>query len=533
IYFINTLENLTRMKVTDTYQEQPFKITLSGASQFSPYSIRSVSVPKDALMDADKTEMVYKYESRMITEPVDISIPNTASKIKEGGADTTVLIVHGANPFSNTDIEAAEEIKARLTGKPVREIIETTSTGGQKYRSQAGSSTKTLFLNAQAADEQSQIKPVLWNIFNMREFNLSVIETASNNMPEISENFNGVKVRYHEAVLYERDRTSPKYYTFKTNTEKAGNATPEAFVEGDTIWLLGAPYTILGIDSHLEEIVLGVKMFEGSIGLNQPVVYKSLQIELIQENGETLIQFYDKEDSKRYGVQTRETIYFKNVAVRIKETLLENGETTSLTIYNSLKEIQNGGKYEGYTIDWREVDPNNLFAAYNGPGELTVHRENYNRVAEYGAIYGIRMKGADNKIGSNIRIESDAVVFTTPATKSYTTEVYEREVRILTDEEFNPDMLASSVYIIGGPAVNEEWGWLSPALEKEGTKGFTLRNEYYKLEDYKPYMMRSIFVDGTVYTACAGVDRLGTYRSVFGRINSLGNGGGAPDEFED
>ncbi len=81
--------------------------------------------------------------------------------------------------------------------------------------------------------------------------------------------------------------------------------------------------------------------------------------------------------------------------MRIKE----KGEATILTVYTSIKEIQNGGKFEGYTIDWRQVDPNNLFAAYSGTGELIVHTEDYNRVIQYGPIYGIRMKGTDNKIG--------------------------------------------------------------------------------------------------------------------------------------
>jgi hypothetical protein len=348
----------------------------------------------------------------------------------------------------------------------------------------------------------------------MREFDIGTIETANINMPEVSENFGGVKVRYHEAVLYDRDRTNPKYYTFKTNTEKPGNATPEAFVEGDKILLLGTPYTILDIDSRMEEIILGTKTFEGAIGINQPIVYKSLQIELIEENEKTWVQFRDKEESKRHELQTKEAIYFKNAAVRIKQS----GETTTLTLYTDVKEIQNGGTFEGYTIDWREVDFNNLFAAYNGDGEIVVNKENYNRVAQYGAIYGIRMKGTDSKIGPNIKTENDTVIFKVPDVKSYATETYGREVRIMTDKEFEPSIKASAVYIIGGPDVNDEWEWLSSALKEKGMPGFILNSDWHTLADYKPYMKKSLTINGTTYITYAGVDRAGTYRSVFGSL---------------
>jgi hypothetical protein len=142
-------------------------------------------------------------------------------------------------------------------------------------------------------------------------------------------------------------------------------------------------------------------------------------------------------------------------------------------------------------------------------------------VAQYGAIYAIHIAGIEDRIGSNIYVDGTAIVFITPEAESYTIDTYRREVRVISDKDFDPEMNASRVYIIGGPSVNEEWDWLTDAFEERGLSGFVLEDEWhewYTLKDYKPYLRTTLIENGTVYTVCAGVNRAGTYRSVFGSL---------------
>ncbi|MEE9474211.1 MAG: hypothetical protein V3V36_00915, partial [Candidatus Hydrothermarchaeaceae archaeon] len=182
----------------------------------------------------------------------------------------------------------------------------------------------------------------------------------------------------------------------------------------------------------------------------------------------------------------------------------------------NLREVWNGASFNGYMLTWRKVDPNNAFVSYSGPGELIVNKENYNRVAEYGAIYGIRLRESGNRLGQDIYPDGSEIVFTVPEFKSYKNETYKREAKVISDKDFNPEMNASRVYIIGGPAVNEEWDWLTSALEDEGLPVFILEGRWHVLDEHKPYLKSSLPVNGTIYTICAGVNRAGTYRSVFG-----------------
>ncbi|MEE9474843.1 MAG: hypothetical protein V3V36_04140, partial [Candidatus Hydrothermarchaeaceae archaeon] len=115
--------------------------------------------------------------------------------------------------------------------------------------------------------------------------------------------------------------------------------------------------------------------------------------------------------------------------------------------------------------------------------------------------------------------DGSEIVFTVPEFKSYKTETYNREAKVISDRDFNPEMNASHVYIIGGPAVNEEWNWLSSALEEEGMPVFILEGRWHVLNEHKPYLKNSLPVNGTIYTICAGVNRAGTYRAVFGSLN--------------
>jgi hypothetical protein len=512
VFLINMAENMTRKGVAGTYLEEPYRINIWGEPKLYPYSTRSTAVPRDLLLNNNHVKLVYTYRDSRISEYVDISIPQVPARenVSEGEANTTVLVVYGSNALSPTDIEAAEKIQKGLDNKSVYYIVDSISEE-IAYRSESAGSGPTLFLNAHS-DEQPKIKPILWNISDMREFDIEQVDTRNINMPRLYEKRGEVEVRYHEAVLYDRETNKTRYYTFKTNNEISGEVVPEAFVEGDKIWVLGKLYTIVRIDRRLEELVLGREIFNGTIGLNEPIVYKSLQIELIEQNGQTFIQFHDPTGIVQHEVQTMEPIYFKDIAVRIKE----NGKTVSLAIYNNLKEVWNGGDFDGYIITWRKVDPNNVFASYSGHGELVVNEENYNRVAQYGAIYGIRINGKGDRIGPNIYLDGNELVFITPEAQSYKTETYKREVKVISDKDFDPKMNASQVYIVGGPAVNEEWDWLTNALEEKGLPGFILKDRWYTLKDHKPYLKSSLHVNGTIYTVCAGINRAGTYRSVMG-----------------
>jgi hypothetical protein len=333
-------------------------------------------------------------------------------------------------------------------------------------------------------------------------------------MPRISEKQGDVEVRYHEAVLYDRVTNRTEYYTFKTNKEIAGEVVPEAFVEGDEIRILGRLYAIVRMDRYLEELLLGREVFNGIVGLNEPIVYKSLQIEIIEEKWQTFIQFRDPTGIVQHKAQTMEPIYFKDIAVRIKE----HGKMTDLAIYDNLREVWNGGTFDGHKVRWRKVDPNSVFASYSGDGEFVANEENYDRVAQYGAIYAIHIAGIEDRIGSNIYVDSSAIVFITPEAKSYNIDTYRREVRVISDKDFDPEMNVSHVYIIGGPAVNEEWDWLADAFEERGLSGFVLGEGWHVhvLDKHKPYLRTTLIENGTVYTVCAGVNRAGTYRSVFG-----------------